>query len=60
MLCKKFAKDEIVGFGEKHYPTLCSSTKAQCLKMPKVYRRGLHPKECLYVKLYAKVDITKQ
>ena len=33
---------------------------AQCLKMPIVYRRGLHPKECLYVKLYAKVDITKQ
>ena len=37
-----------------------SPTKPQCLKMPIVYRRGIHPKECVYVKLYAKVDITKQ
>ena len=32
----------------------------QCLKMPIVYRRGIHPNKCVYVKLYAKVDITKQ
>ena len=34
--------------------------RTQCLKMPIVYRRGLHPKEYVYVKLNAKVDMTKQ
>ena len=36
------------------------SPVTQCLKMLIGYRRGIHPKECVYVKLYAKVGITKQ